>query len=158
MDARSISYTEGHGTGTHLGDPIEVDGLTRAFRDHTADVGFCALGSVKANIGHLIAAAGVAGLTKLLLQFRNHTLVPSPHGEALNPLIDFGQTPFVVQERCEPWERPGRGTPGEIPLRAGISFLWCRRLQRPPDPGGSTAAESQCRHADGTWRGCPFGT
>ncbi|MEM7586905.1 MAG: SDR family NAD(P)-dependent oxidoreductase, partial [Acidobacteriota bacterium] len=117
VDARTLSYVEGHGTGTKLGDPIEVEGLTRAFRDHTADTGFCALGSVKSNIGHLIAAAGVAGLAKLLLQLRHRTLVPSPHGERLNPRIDFARTPFVVQENCEAWQP---AMPG-VPRRAGIS-------------------------------------
>nr|WGD59541.1 polyketide synthase [Bacillus velezensis] len=71
---RMISCIEAHGTGTELGDPIEIDGLTRAFQTKTSDKGFCAISSVKSNIGHLEAAAGIAGVTKLLLQFQKRKL------------------------------------------------------------------------------------
>ncbi len=71
IDARAVTYIEAHGTGTHLGDPIEVTALTQAFEADTADRGFCALGSVKSNIGHLEAAAGIAGLTKVVLQMQH---------------------------------------------------------------------------------------
>ncbi len=120
VDARSISYVEAHGTGTRLGDPIEIDGLTRAFRRHTDARGFCAIGSLKSNIGHLIAAAGIAGLAKVLLQMRHRTLVPSLHAQRLNPYIDFEATPFRVQRSVAPWTTPViDGTPQ--PLRAGLS-------------------------------------
>ncbi|MGZ8218567.1 SDR family NAD(P)-dependent oxidoreductase, partial [Methylomagnum sp.] len=106
VDPRSLGYVEAHGTGTALGDPIEVAGLTKAFREWTADTGFCALGSVKSNIGHLEAAAGIAGLTKLLLQFRHRRLVPSLHAGTLNPHIEFAKTPFHVQRELSDWPRP----------------------------------------------------
>ncbi|MCB1034666.1 MAG: polyketide synthase dehydratase domain-containing protein, partial [Acidobacteria bacterium] len=120
VDPRTVSYVEAHGTGTKLGDPIEIQGLTEAFRESTQETGFCAIGSVKSNIGHLEAAAGVAGLTKVLLQLRHGKLAPSTHTEELNEFIDFEVTPFVVQRRAAPWHRPivaGR----EVPRRAGLS-------------------------------------
>ncbi|MEM5846406.1 polyketide synthase, partial [Pediococcus pentosaceus] len=97
---------EAHGTGTAMGDPIEVEGLSQAFAATTADTGFCALGSVKSNIGHLEAAAGVAGLTKVLLQFRHGELAPTLHSERPNPDLDLAATPFVLPQRAEPWPRP----------------------------------------------------
>jgi len=108
IDARDIGYVEAHGTGTELGDPIEVTGLTQAFRHFTQEVGFCALGSAKSNIGHLEAAAGIAGFIKAVLQLRHRQLVPSLHAAELNPNIDFGNTPFVVQRETAEWrsERP----------------------------------------------------
>ncbi|WP_186156868.1 SDR family NAD(P)-dependent oxidoreductase [Burkholderia gladioli] len=120
IDARSLSYIEAHGTGTELGDPIEITGLTGAFRHDTDERGFCAIGSVKTNIGHLEAASGIAGLTKVLLQMRYGQLVPSLHAEQLNPGIDFTASPFVVNRETRPWARPvvdGR----EYPRLAGVS-------------------------------------
>ncbi|GER89945.1 polyketide synthase PksM [Dictyobacter vulcani] len=120
VSARTISYLEGHGTGTVLGDPIEIAGLTRAFEQDTPDRQFCAIGSVKSNIGHCESAAGMAGLTKILLQFKHRQLVPSLHAEVLNPNIDFKHTPFRLQRALAEWKRPmidGQ----EIPRRAGIS-------------------------------------
>lgn len=103
VDPRTISYVEGHGSGTALGDPIEVRALTSAYRKYTADSQFCALGSVKANMGHLLAAAGMIGLAKVLLQFRHGKLVPSLHSTELNPDIDFTDTPFQVQQTLADW-------------------------------------------------------
>jgi acyl transferase domain-containing protein len=100
-----LSYVEAHGTGTALGDPIEIEGLTRAVREYTSAHGFCAIGSVKSNIGHLESAAGIAALTKVLLQMRHGMLVPSLHCEVLNPNIDFERSPFVVQREAAPWPR-----------------------------------------------------
>jgi len=98
VPARSISYLEAHGTGTALGDPIELAGLSRAFREvdqgdpaHGHDRQFCAIGSVKSNIGHGESAAGIAGLTKVLLQLKHHQLAPSLHAESTNPEIDFAR-------------------------------------------------------------------
>jgi amino acid adenylation domain-containing protein len=103
IGAREVSYIEAHGTGTVLGDPIEITGLTQAFSSQTPDVGFCSIGSVKSNIGHLEAAAGVAGLTKIVLQMKHRMLVPSLHAEEPNPNIPFSRTPFSVQQHCAAW-------------------------------------------------------
>ena len=124
IDPRTISYIEAHGTGTELGDPIEVEGLTQAFRQHTQATGFCALGSAKSNMGHLEAAAGIAGFIKVILQLQHRQLVPSLHARELNPNIDFSQTPFFVQKTLEPWARPiltEKGESKEYPLIAGVS-------------------------------------
>lgn len=102
---RAIGYVEAHGTGTALGDPIEIDGLTRAYRQHTQDRQFCAIGSVKSNIGHAESAAGMAGLAKVLLQMRHGLLVPSLHSDKPNPHIEFAQTPFVLQRTVAEWKR-----------------------------------------------------
>ncbi|MEJ2418575.1 MAG: SDR family NAD(P)-dependent oxidoreductase, partial [Exilibacterium sp.] len=116
IDPRTIDYLEAHGTGTTLGDPIEITGLNKAFRRHTQERQFCAIGSVKSNIGHCESAAGIAALTKVLLQLRHGQLVPSLHAESLNPNIDFAASPFTVQRRLDAWPRwPDR------PRRAGIS-------------------------------------
>jgi acyl transferase domain-containing protein/enoyl-CoA hydratase/carnithine racemase/acyl carrier protein/NAD(P)-dependent dehydrogenase (short-subunit alcohol dehydrogenase family) len=124
VDARAVSYIEAHGTGTELGDPIEVAGLTQAFRHFTPDTGFCALGSAKSNVGHLEAAAGIAGFVKVVLQMRHGQLAPSLHAAELNPNIDFAKTPFVVQQMLADWQRPKLRDHGEIkdgPRIAGIS-------------------------------------
>ncbi len=104
VDARSVSYVEAHGTGTALGDPIEVRGLTRAFAADTDDTGFCRLGSVKSNIGHLEAAAGMSGIAKILLQMKHKTLVPSLHAAVNNRQIDFPSTPFQIQQDLSAWQ------------------------------------------------------
>jgi len=103
IDAREVSYVEAHGTGTELGDPIEITGLTQAYQAHTDERGFCALGSVKSCIGHLEAAAGIAGVTKVILQMKHRTLTPSLHADELNPNIAFNDTPFVLQRARAPW-------------------------------------------------------
>ncbi|MEA3209793.1 MAG: hypothetical protein QOE70_2850 [Chthoniobacter sp.] len=115
--AETISYLEAHGTGTPLGDPIEVAGLTQAFRATTEARNFCGLGSVKTNLGHLDAAAGVAGLIKTALALRHRWLPPSLHFTAPNPELQLEQSPFyVVTEGCS-WRA------GESPRRAGVSSL-----------------------------------
>ncbi|WP_437581596.1 beta-ketoacyl synthase N-terminal-like domain-containing protein [Sorangium sp. So ce887] len=124
VDARAVSYVEAHGTGTSLGDPIEVAGLTGAFREFTAANQFCAIGSVKSNIGHCESAAGISGLTKVLLQMKHGQLAPSLHAQSLNPNIDFTRTPFVVQQELAEWRRPVVEVDGafrEFPRIAGIS-------------------------------------
>jgi polyketide synthase PksL len=120
VDPRHVSYLEAHGTGTKLGDPIEIAALGKAFRQSTQDSGFCLIGSAKSNIGHCESAAGIAGLTKVLLQMQHGQIVPSLHSSQLNPHIDFETTPFVVNQVLRPWERPvidGRA----LPRIAGIS-------------------------------------
>ena len=124
VNARTISYLEAHGTGTSLGDPIEISGLTKAFQEYTQDKQFCAIGSVKPNIGHCESAAGIAGLTKVLLQLKNRQITPSLHSEVLNSNIDFPNTPFVVQQELTEWKRPVvtiDGVTREYPRIAGIS-------------------------------------
>ncbi|HEV7473361.1 MAG TPA: beta-ketoacyl synthase N-terminal-like domain-containing protein [Pyrinomonadaceae bacterium] len=115
VTADSISYVEAHGTATPLGDPIEVAALTRAFRASTKQRGYCAVGSVKSNIGHLDAAAGVAGLIKTVLSLKYGELPPSLHFERANPEIDFASSPFYVNGSLQRWERNGG------PRRAGVS-------------------------------------
>lgn len=124
VDARDISYIEAHGTGTALGDPIEISGLTQAFEQQTKEKQFCAIGSVKTNIGHCESAAGIAGLTKILLQMKHGKLVPSLHSKTLNPNIDFEKTPFKVQQELAEWKRPlihKEGITSEYPRMASLS-------------------------------------
>lgn len=116
INPRSISYIEAHGTGTALGDPIEIRGLQTAFEPYTQDKQFCAIGSVKSNIGHLESAAGISQLTKVLLQLKYRKLVPSLHADILNPHIDFPKTPFYVQQTLTDWR-----SVDNQPRRAGIS-------------------------------------
>ncbi|MEJ2417342.1 MAG: type I polyketide synthase, partial [Exilibacterium sp.] len=124
IDARSISYVEAHGTGTELGDPIEIRGLNQAFRQSTNEDSFCAIGSVKSNIGHLEAAAGIAGLTKVVLQLKSAKLAPSLNAGRLNPNIDFNHSPFWIQRQLSDWHRPvieRDGAKHSVPLTAAIS-------------------------------------
>ena len=112
IDPASLSYIEAHGTGTALGDPIEIAALTRALRGHS---GGCAIGSVKTNLGHLDAAAGIAGLIKTALALKHQQIPPSLHFQQPNPKIDFAHSPFTVQRQLSPWPRNG------TPRRAGVS-------------------------------------
>src|SRR6266700_1144300 len=124
LTAEHLSYVEAHGTGTALGDPIEIAGLTRAFKETSDKKQFCAIGSLKSNIGHCESAAGIAGLTKVLLQLKYEQLVPSLHSDVPNPEIDFSQTPFKIQKTLEKWQRPSREADGltrEMPRIAGVS-------------------------------------
>lgn len=116
VDPASITYVEAHGTGTQLGDPIEIVGLNKAFGLPRNSPATCAIGSVKSNIGHCEAAAGVAAVTKVLLQLRAKEIAPSLHADTLNENIDFDVTPFRVQTRLVPWTRAK-----DIPRRAGVS-------------------------------------
>ncbi len=116
IDPRTISYVEAHGTGTSLGDPIEIRGLQEAYATYTEDKQYCAIGSVKSNIGHLEAAAGISQIAKVLLQLRHRQLVPTLHTENLNSFIDFEQSPFYVQRELQAWK-----TENNAPRRAGIS-------------------------------------
>jgi polyketide synthase PksN len=120
IDPRTINYVEAHGTGTTMGDPVEIGGLTKAFSVSQGERPACWLGSVKSNIGHCESAAGIAGLTKVLLQMRYGKLVPSLHSSTLNPHIEFEATPFVVNRELREWNRPV--VDGKTKLRAaGIS-------------------------------------
>jgi acyl transferase domain-containing protein len=115
VSADSISYVEAHGTATQLGDPIEIAALTKAFRRGTKRNSFCAVGSVKSNVGHLDAAAGVTGLIKTVLALQQRELPPSLHFTRPNPQIDFDDSPFFVNAQLSTW------TAGETPRRAGVS-------------------------------------
>lgn len=115
VDPDTISYVEAHGTATLLGDPIEVAALSQAFSARTNRKGFCALGSVKSNVGHLASAAGVTGLIKTVLALENAQLPPSLNFKTPNPQIDFVGSPFYVNDRLRPWETDG------APRRAGVS-------------------------------------
>ncbi len=115
VDARTISYVEAHGTGTQLGDPIEVAALATAYRQDSADTGWCAIGTVKPNIGHLGHAAGVAGVIKTVLSFEHGLIPPMLHYEKPNPKIDFGESPFYVNAALAVWAANGS------PRRAAVS-------------------------------------
>jgi acyl transferase domain-containing protein len=115
VEPESIGYIEAHGTGTPLGDPIEFSALQRAFRKHTAARGFCALGSVKANVGHLETAAGMAGLMKAVLTLRHREIPPHLHFSKANPNINVPESPFYVPTTLTPWPE------GKTPRRAGVS-------------------------------------
>ncbi|TLY18004.1 MAG: type I polyketide synthase, partial [Nitrospirae bacterium] len=115
VDPADITYVETHGTGTLLGDPIEMAALTEAFRQTSEKRQYCAIGSVKTNVGHLDAAAGVTGLIKTVLQLQHKQLVPSLHYEEPNPKIDFVNSPFYVNTKLQEWKSEGR------PRRAGVS-------------------------------------
>jgi phthiocerol/phenolphthiocerol synthesis type-I polyketide synthase E len=115
VTADEIGYVEAHGTGTELGDPIEVAALTQAFRISTSRCGFCALGSVKTNVGHLGIAAGATGLIKAVLALERELIPPSLHFHTPNPHLDLAASPFYVAARPLPWPR------GLAPRRAGVS-------------------------------------
>jgi len=140
VEAENISYIETHGTATPLGDPIEVSALTQAFRESTDRKGFCALGSVKSNIGHLEAAAGVTGFIKTVLSLKNKQIPPTINFNKVNPKFEIETTPFLINDKLKPW------TSNDGPLVAGISSLGAGGtnahaiLQEPPelepgDPG-----------------------
>lgn len=113
VPADTLSYVEAHGTGTALGDPVEVEGLAKAYRADRQQ--YCAIGSVKSNIGHLEPAAGMAGLLKIVLAFRHGQIPPSLHLTAANPTISFEETPFYVNDQVVAWERD------KHPRRAALS-------------------------------------
>ncbi len=117
IDASTVSYVETHGTATPLGDPIEIAALTKAFRQSTSSQknGFCAIGSVKTNVGHLDEAAGIAGLIKTVLALKHKSIPPSLHFKQPNPNIDFANSPFYVNTALTEWKSNG------MPRRAGVS-------------------------------------
>ena len=117
IDPASIGYLEAHGTGTALGDPVEIQAVTRAFREYTDRRGFCAIGSVKSNFGHLDVAAGVAGLIKTVLALEHREVPPTLLFEEPNPRIDFAAAPVYVNAALRPWP----GGPGDGPRRAGVN-------------------------------------
>ncbi|KYF76786.1 polyketide synthase type I [Sorangium cellulosum] len=145
VDAGSITYVEAHGTGTPLGDPIEIAALTRAFRESSDKKGFCAIGSVKTNIGHLDAAAGVAGLIKAALCLSRGRIPPSLHFREPNRAIDFAASPFYVATELAEW------APSAAPRRAGVSSFGLGGTNAhvvleeapPPLPAGERASQGE---------------
>lgn len=117
IGADDVSYVEAHGTGTVVGDPIEVRALTQAFRKSTGRSAYCGIGSLKTNVGHLDAAAGVAGLIKTVLALEHAQLPASLHFQKLNPHIELKDSPFFVNSRLNDW--PANG----VPRRAGVTAL-----------------------------------
>lgn len=115
VEPETVSYIEAHGTGTPLGDPIEIAALTQAFRVNTDKKCYCAIGSVKTNVGHLDAAAGITGLIKTVLSLHHKLLPPSINFETPNPQIDFEKSPFYVNSELSEWKANGN------PRRAGVS-------------------------------------
>lgn len=115
VDTETITYVEAHGTGTELGDPIEIAALTRVFRADSTKSGFCGVGSVKGNIGHLDVAAGIAGLIKTVLALEHQTLPPSLHFQKPNPKLELDGSPFYIVNATHSWES------GVSPRRAGVS-------------------------------------
>jgi polyketide synthase PksL len=110
LSPESISYVEGHGTGTQLGDSLEILALSNAFRKVTGAKQFCAVGSLKSNMGHAESAAGVAAISKILLQFRHERLTPTLHSQVPNPAIDFAASPFYLQHELTRWQPPSSHT------------------------------------------------
>ncbi|MFB7631318.1 beta-ketoacyl synthase N-terminal-like domain-containing protein [Streptomyces sp. NPDC056149] len=145
IDAGSVGYVEAHGTGTHLGDPVEVAALTAAFRTTTDRVGFCALGSVKTNIGHLDAAAGIAGLIKAVGAVRDGVIPASLHYQRPNPAIDLAASPFYVNASTTPWPA------ADSPRRAGVSSFGIGGtnahlvLAQPPAPTAPDRERRACQ-------------
>ncbi|MEM9538585.1 MAG: SDR family NAD(P)-dependent oxidoreductase [Cyanobacteria bacterium P01_E01_bin.42] len=115
VEPDSIGYMEAHGTGTPLGDPIEIAAMTKAFREKCDAKGFCATGSVKTNVGHLDAAAGITGFMKTVLALHHQQIPPSLNFNTPNPQIDFENSPFYVNTQLKDWQRNG------TPRRAGVS-------------------------------------
>jgi acyl transferase domain-containing protein len=144
VDPAAISYVEAHGTGTTLGDPVELAALARAFGAAPGRTRRCALGSVKTNVGHLDAAAGVAGLIKTVLALENREIPPSLHFQRPNPKMDLASTPFYVNAELRSWPADGG------PRRAGVSSFGIGGtnahviLEEPPPapaPGGARPAQ-----------------
>jgi polyketide synthase PksN len=126
VDLSTVSYIEAHGTGTSLGDPIEINGLKKAYEksDQLIDFAgksYCGVGSVKTNIGHLEAAAGIAGIIKVLLAMKYGKIPGNPHFKELNPYIQLQDSPFYIVEKLREWERLRDREGREIPRRAGVS-------------------------------------
>ena len=142
VSAESVGYVEAHGSGTPVGDPIELRALTRAFRSFTQRTGFCAIGSAKTNVGHLDAAAGIAAIIKTVLALEHRQLPPSLNFTCANREIDFPSTPFYVNTRLRDW-------PGDGPRRAGVMSTGMGGTnalvvleQAPPRPSAPAAARA----------------
>jgi len=140
VDPDSITYVEAHGTGTLLGDPIEIAALTQAFRTKTERNQYCAIGSVKTNIGHLDTAAGISGFIKAALTVEHGQIPPSLHCQSVNPKLRIEQTPFFVNTELRDWKPEG------FPRRAAVSSFGFGGtnahaiLEQAPAPAASAAS------------------
>lgn len=143
VTADTISYVEAHGTGTGLGDPAEISGLTKAFRRTTAKNAFCGIGTVKSNIGHLDAAAGVAGFIKTALMLHYKQLVPSLHFKAPNPKIDFANSPFYVVATTQTWNAAGTRRAGVSSFGIGGTNVHAVLEEAPPQLSDLTRKPAQ---------------
>ena len=155
VDPETITYIEAHGTGTPLGDPIEITALTKAFRASTNKRQFCGIGSLKGNLGHLDAAAGVAGLIKTILALKNHQIPASLNFKSPNPQINFQDSPFYVNTQLSEWQ------PSGFPRRAGVSSFgigWhkcTRRTRRGANSANFfTSKSARTRNADPVGEDC----
>jgi 3-oxoacyl-(acyl-carrier-protein) synthase/thioesterase domain-containing protein/aryl carrier-like protein len=150
VEAESIGYIETHGTATELGDPVEIEALQLAF--NTGKKQFCAIGSVKTNVGHLDSAAGVTGFIKTALVLKHRLIPPNLHFETANPAIDFANSPFYVNTELKEWQ-PVHLDSGPAPARAGVSAFgiggtnahvileeYCRPLPDPETGAGTRRA------------------
>lgn len=133
IEARDVNYIETHGTGTRLGDPIEIEGLKRGFAIETSGMNSCLIGSVKSNVGHAAHAAGVAGLIKVLLSFRHDEIYPSLHFHQSNPQLKLDKTPFSVNTRLRPWP-PETGRRVACISSFGFSGTNCHLVLSDPQP------------------------
>jgi len=153
VPAGTIGLVEAHGTATPHGDPIEVGALTEAFRADTARTGFCALGSIKTNLGYLHGAAGLAGLIKAVLALENRTIPPSLHFEQPNPALHLDASPFFVPQQAIPWEAPEGH-----PRRAGVSSFGAGGtkvhvvLEEAPEVGKDKKDCKDTKDNDGGWQ------
>ncbi|MDM3870606.1 SDR family NAD(P)-dependent oxidoreductase [Porticoccus sp. W117] len=145
LSADDIDYVECHGTGTPVGDPIEVSALTQAFRESSERNGYCGIGSVKTNIGHLDTAAGVAGIIKAALAIEHGEIPPSLNYEAPNPTIDFDSSPFYVNDKLRPWpKKDGLRRAAVNSLGVGGTNAFVLLEQAPePDPASEPARDCQ---------------
>lgn len=153
VDPATISYVECHGTGTRMGDPIEIAALTQAFRVEGQDRRECRIGSVKTNIGHLDTAAGVASLIKVALALHHGEIPPSLNFEVANPLLGLERTPFVVNDRLTAWNRNAA-----TPRRAGVNSLGVGGtnafavIEEAPDTNTGRQPHSQTERSTPRWR------
>ena len=143
IDSQSITYVEAHGTGTELGDPIEISALSQVFLADDQHRGYCRIGSVKPNIGHLDAAAGIAGLIKTSLALKHRTIPPTLHFHRPNPHIDFANSAFRVNTELSVWDTD------QLPRRAAVSSFGIGGtnahlvLEEPPAPANSDKSRSK---------------
>ncbi|MET9423790.1 amino acid adenylation domain-containing protein [Streptomyces sp. NPDC006540] len=139
LDPAGIGYLEAHGTGTELGDPVELRALALAFAETRPAREPLRIGSVKSNIGHTEAAAGIAGLTKAILQLRHHRFVPTLNAEQLNPKLDLDDAPLHIQRATEPWsgERPRRCAVSSFGAGGAGAHAVLEEYRMPPRPAAT---------------------